>query len=69
MMGGDRASPRHPAYDAMLQKLRATKSQLFALHEAHEMTVKHQASDRLSSLEHVPLCAVSVAGDIPLLVF
>jgi hypothetical protein len=35
---------RHPAYDAMLQKLRSTKSQLFALHEAHEMTVKHQAS-------------------------
>ena len=39
---GDRASPRHQAYDAMLQKLRATKSQLFALHEAHELTIKHQ---------------------------
>ena len=41
---GDQASPRHPAYEAMLQKLQATKGQLFALHEAHEMTVKHQAS-------------------------
>ncbi len=28
----------------MLQKLRATKSQLFALHEAHELTIKHQVS-------------------------